>query len=108
GETHGRPDRGGQQVLGVVAGLEAVAPPPGPVDEGVHGLAVGTDLGQDHLPVVVGLDPGFAHRPGPPSHGGLVGGARVVDQPGQVVDAVAVEPYVLGDGRIGVERAGDD
>ena len=68
----------------------------------------GADLRQDQDALVVALLPGLAHRCGAAGHGSVEGGPGVVHQPGQVVHAVAVGPYVGRDGRVGGQRGRDD
>ena len=47
--------------------------------------------------MIVVLDPRLTHTAGPPGEGGGIGCGGVVDEPGEVVDAVAVSPNVVGD-----------
>ena len=78
----------------------------------MHRLAVGGDLGEFEVaPLVVRvvvLDPRLAHAAGAAGEGGVVRRRGVVDEPGEVVDAVAVAAHVIGDRRVGVQRAGHD
>ncbi len=54
------------------------------------------------------LDPRLAHAARAAGDGGRVGSGGVVDEPGEVVDAVAVAAHVIGDRRVGREGAGHD
>ena len=103
-----RPDRRVRQVLGAIARFEHVAAVAGPVDERVHGVAVRRDLRQLELAVIVDLGPRFAHGPRAALDCGGVRGARVVDEPREIVDTVAVAAHVFGDGGVGRQRAAHD
>ncbi len=72
------------------------------VDERVHRLSVGGDLGELEVAVIVVLDPRFAHAAGTPGERRGVGGGGIVDEPGEIMDAVTVGAHVIGDRRIGL------
>ncbi len=97
----------GEFVVGV-PGLEGGAAVTQAVDERVHRLAIGGDLGELEVAVLVVLDPRLAHAAGATSEGGRVGGSGVVDEPGEVVDPVSVAAHVIGDRRVGLQRPRHD
>ena len=74
----------------------------------MHGLAVGGDGGVAHGAVVVVVVGRRAQAGRAAAQGVVVGDVDVVDQEADVADAVAVAAHVLGDGRVGAERAGDE
>ena len=98
----------GRLLVGV-ARLERRAAVAQAVDERVHRLAVRGDLGEFEVAMlVVVLDPRLAHAARPAGEGGRVGRGGVVDEPGEVVNAVAVAAHVIGDRRVGRQGAGHD
>ena len=104
-DAHGRAARRGQRgrpVAGEEGARVAV-----PVDEGVHGVAVGGDAGGDDLAVVVVGQP-RRHEPGrTPRERRLVRVPGVSHAEGDVVDAVPVRPHVGRDRGHGIEGARD-
>ena len=86
----------------MVAGLEQLAAVAAAVDEGVHRLAVGRDLAESQLAVLVVLVTTARARAGRRAATAAVErGVGVVDEPREVVHAVAVASHVLGDRRLG-------
>ena len=85
-------DRLGGGVAGQVGAVVA-----GAVDQGVPGLAVGGDRGEDHRAVLVLELVRLGEAGGAVRDGVGVGGAGVRDLDGEVDDAVAVLGHVLGE-----------
>ena len=69
------------------------------LDEGVLGVAVEGDGGPRHLACVVLLRPGGIDADGPAGEGGVVGGSGRGHPDGQIPNAVAMRPHVVGDRR---------
>ena len=91
GQADLRPDRRRGQVLGRRSPGSSIGPRSGCGSTKVcDGLAVGADLRQPSVAVLVRLGPRGADRAGTAGHAAVVGRGCIVDQPGQVVDAVAV------------------
>ena len=99
--------RVGELVVGVPR-LECRTAVAQTVDERVHRLAVGGHLGQFEVAVLVTLDPRLAHAARPAGEGGRIGSGGIVDEPGEIVNAVAVAAHVIGDRRVGRQGAGHD
>ncbi|MNY22783.1 hypothetical protein D3C86_1564220 [compost metagenome] len=101
-------DRGAAEALaGLVAGQED-AGVVGALDEGVDGVAVGRHAGEHDAAVGVGALGGLHDAGGATRNRLVVGEAGVVDDDGDVLDAVPVRLDVLGDRMIGGEGRGQD